>query len=501
MMDIEMVIENARRQNIGKFVISGAVAEINVFFNMNCLERLFDNYDISKDYRNAFSKVTFYMYQKTESETLDTKLSEVDFISATDDELSVLLNYILSNDEHLKEVYEKIECENVYERFYIANDNLIKDAVKPISDAFKRLNKMFIPQISGIEKVLTQQNAIMKSITMPQVETLNQIASIFAKQAQFAAAQVKTMDFSYLNNLSKFEFPQMQSKLDNIPKFTIDIASIILPFNQQVSQMQENMRRILSNAISSFANSFAGIDFSMLTYHQEWSEKHDFLVGCGWFYLNELPKDVIDSIYERRDNITPNEVDEIVSHHFRQNRCYELKRIIRKWGSSIYFKPRERIFHEALVNHSRKYYNSSTTLLVLHTEGVITDFVRIKLQIPRFKAHRAITDITDCLGDIPMKMLSLSDWKIYNCVFERILDSFQEGFSHANPDNASNHSRDKIAHGHAVERETEVSSLKQFLYLNEVYRLFTLFDEKVFKQNDILESSSDCHAHREKADE
>lgn len=476
-MNIEKVIEVEKKKNIGKFVISGTVAEINVFFSMNCLERLFDNFDISKDYRSAFSKVAFFMYQKTECETLDTKLSEDDFILATDNELCVLLNYMLSNDERLKEVYDKLECENVFERFYTANDNLIKDALKPISDAFKHLNKMYIPQISGIEKVLAQQNAMIKSITMPKVETLNQIASTLAKQAQFAAAQVKTMDFSYLNNLSKFEFPQIQSILDNIPKFNIDIASIISPFTQQVSQMQENMRRVLSDAISSFANLFSGIDFSMLTYHREWSQKHDFLVGCGWFYLNELPKEVIDSIYERRDNITSNEVDEIISHHFRQNRCYELKRIIRKWSSSIYFKPRERIFHEALVNHSRKYFNSSITLLVLHTEGVITDFVRLKLQMPRFKAHKAITDITDCLGDIPMKMLSLSDWEIYNCVFEHIIDSFQEGFSYANPDNASNSSRDKIAHGHAVECETEVRSLKQFIYLNEVYRLFNKFDE------------------------
>lgn len=482
-MNIEKVIKDARIQNINEFVVSGIVTEINVFFSMNCLERLFDKYEISRDYRKSFAQIVFYMYQETERLTLDTELSEDDFISATDDELSCILNYILGNDERLKEVYGKFECENIFERFYIANENLIKDAMKPISDALKRLNKMCIPQISGIEKVLAQQNDLMKSFTMPHVETLNQIASTLASQAQFAAEQVRIIDFSYLNNLPKFEFPQMQSILDNMPKFIIDIADIISPFAQQVSQMQENMRRQLNNAISSLAIPFAGIDFSMLTYHREWSEKHDFLVSCGWFYLNELPKEVIDSIYERRDNITPDEVDEIVSNHFRQNRCYELKRIIRKWGSSTYFKPRERIFHEALVNHLRRYYNSSTTLLVLHTEGVITDFVRLKLQMPRFKAHKAITDITDCLGDIPMKMLSLSDWEIYNCVFERILDSFQEGFSHANPDNASNGSRDKIAHGHAVERETEVSSLKQFLYLNEVYRLFTLFDEKIIEQN------------------
>lgn len=483
LMDIEKVIKVARTQNIEKFSFCGTDAEVNVFFSMNCLEKLFENYEVTKDYRKSFALVVFYMYLKTERQSIEIELAEEHFVSATDEELSDILNYILKNDQRMNEGYEKLDYDNVYERFYKTNDNLLKEAMKPISDYLKHLNKMCIPQISGIEKALAQQSAIMKSITMPNVETLNQIASTLAKQAQFAAAQVKIMDFSYLNNLPKFEFPQMQSILNNIPKFTMDIAIIIAPFTQQVSQMQENMRRVLSDSISSFANPFAGIDFSMLTYHREWSEKHDFLVGCGWFYLNELPKEVIDSIYVRRDTITSVEVDEIVLQYFRQNRCNELKRITRKWASSTCFKPRERIFHEALVNHSRRYFNSSTTLLVIHTEGVITDFVRLKLQMPRFKAHKAITDVTDCLGDIPMKMLSLSDWEIYNCVFERILGSFQEGFSHANPDNASNGSRDKIAHGHAVERETEVSSLKQFLYLNEVYRLFTLFDEKIVAGN------------------
>ena len=42
----------------------------------------------------------------------------------------------------------------------------------------------------------------------------------------------------------------------------------------------------------------------------------------------------------------------------------------------------------------------------------------------------------------------------------------------------SNKSRDKIAHGHAYEKENEVNSLKTFLYLNKIYHLFLLLKEK-----------------------
>ena len=131
------------------------------------------------------------------------------------------------------------------------------------------------------------------------------------------------------------------------------------------------------------------------------------------------------------------------------------------------------------IYHSRRYFNSSTTLLVLHTEGVITEFMRDKIQSPRFNTKNAIRDISEAINDIPMSVLSFSDYQVYNLVLERVLLAFNEQFELANPENASNNSRHKIAHGHAVEIETEINSLKLFLYLNEVYRLFTFLDGKI----------------------
>ena len=86
------------------------------------------------------------------------------------------------------------------------------------------------------------------------------------------------------------------------------------------------------------------------------------------------------------------------------------------------------------------------------------------------------------INDMTMNELSLGDWRIYDTVIKRIQAAFNEQFECANPDKASNRSRDKIAHGHVVEAETEVNSLKQFFYLNEIYRLFTMLDEKCVVQ-------------------
>ena len=146
------------------------------------------------------------------------------------------------------------------------------------------------------------------------------------------------------------------------------------------------------------------------------------------------------------------------------------------WDELPYFACRKRIFHEALVNHSRRYFISSVTLLTVHTEGVITDFVRTSLKNPRYKVKKAIEDIKRELEG--NNDVSIYEYEVFHDVIDRIEKAFTEGFEHSNPDAASNESRDKIAHGHVYEAENEVNSLKKFLYLNELYSLFLYLDKK-----------------------
>ena len=122
-------------------------------------------------------------------------------------------------------------------------------------------------------------------------------------------------------------------------------------------------------------------------------------------------------------------------------------------------------------------FNSSVTLLTVHTEGVITDFVRTSLNNPRYYVKKAIDDIQRELKE--SKDVSICEYEVFHDVIERIEKVFTESFDHANPDAASNESRDKIAHGHAYEAESEVNSLKKFLYLNELYSLFLYLDKKI----------------------
>jgi hypothetical protein len=217
----------------------------------------------------------------------------------------------------------------------------------------------------------------------------------------------------------------------------------------------------------------------MLTYHKEWNEKHDTLVQFGWFYLNELPDELVDKIFEKTADIEQAEVDQIIVAHFRKDKCDAIKRIVQTWKSSRYFAPRKEVFRQALHCHSRGIYNASVTMLTLHIEGVITDFARIAFNTPKFKAENALNDINDFIGDMPFSTLTFSDWSVFFSVIEAVQVALTENFDLANPEAASNNSRHKIAHGHAVEKETEANSLRRFLYLNELYRIFSMIDEEL----------------------
>ncbi len=56
------------------FFFSGNQTEIDVFFSMNCLKELSDYYEQSSDYRLAFARIAFYMYQETEGTGLGKPL-------------------------------------------------------------------------------------------------------------------------------------------------------------------------------------------------------------------------------------------------------------------------------------------------------------------------------------------------------------------------------------------------------------------------------------------
>lgn len=485
--------------------LSGRNVNIRVFFSMNCCTEMFERHEQGDDFRTAFAKAVFLMFQNTGSNDGDG-ITEADFLSASDDSLLLVLNAILEQDDKLKNEYDKATGSSAYEQFFTANEAMLKNATAGLSKSLERIsgvfesqNKLLSTSLGNALSNLTIPHDYLSGLTsaisnMPKYEVpqfhsaLTDIPKIPALEMSSAIQSMSGVNFhqlqSALVNVPDIQYPELASVIANIPEPVIDVQAILAPLHslaESVQHISEAFSQAMQSSVLQLANAtqsiLSNMDFSLLTYRKEWSEQRETLLKYGWFYSDELPDELVNHIHDNQEKLSADEVNKLIIGHFRNDRCKALKLVVKRWEELPYFTCRKRIFHEALVNHSRRYFNSSVTLLTVHTEGVITDFVRTSLDNPRYKVEKAIEDIKKELEK--NNDVSIYEYEVFNDVIKQIETAFTESFEHSNPDATSNESRHKIAHGHAYEAENEVNSLKKFLYLNELYSLFLCLDKKI----------------------
>lgn len=485
--------------------LSGRDANICVFFSMNCCTKMFEHHEQGDDFRTAFAKSVFLMFQNTECNDGEG-LTETDFLSASDDSLLLVLNVILEQDDKLKNEYDKATGSSAYEQFFAANESILKNATAGLSKSFERIsgifesqNKLLSTSLGNALSNLTIPHDCLPGLTpaisnMPRYElpqfhsALTGIPKIPPIEISSAMQSMSKINFAQLQsalvNVPQIQYPELASVIANIPQPVINVQAMLAPLQaleESAKRISEDCLQVMQSSLLQFATAtqsiLSNMDFSLLTYRKEWSAQRETLLKYDWFYSDELPDELVNYIHDNQESLSTDEVNKLIIGHFRNDRCKALKMVVKRWDELPYFTCRKRIFHEALVNHSRRYFNSSVTLLTVHTEGVITDFVRTSLDNPRYKVEKAIEDIKRELEK--SNDVSIYEYEVFNDVIEQIEAAFTENFKHSNPDATSNESRHKIAHGHAYQVESEVNSLKKFLYLNELYSLFLYLGKKI----------------------
>ncbi|MCL2717847.1 MAG: hypothetical protein FWE14_03595 [Lachnospiraceae bacterium] len=199
-------------------------------------------------------------------------------------------------------------------------------------------------------------------------------------------------------------------------------------------------------------------------------ERHKVLDEYGWFYAFGISDQLSNEIYKNHNILGQGGVDTMVINFFKDNNYAELKKIITKYKNSLYFESRAHIFDEAFINHKEERFYSSVTLLSVHTEGIIKDYIRKKVTA-RYRLDRCINDLDTLLVNKAAYFPNV-ERKI---LFEFLVDVFDSDFSPTDPDfqrdlkePSHNLSRHKIAHGNVFKGLSEVDSLKCFLYLNAI---------------------------------
>jgi len=200
----------------------------------------------------------------------------------------------------------------------------------------------------------------------------------------------------------------------------------------------------------------------------------------GWHFAFQASKELREKpVFRSSTNLEQAEVDKVVLDFFSSNNYDNLIQMVDKWAGSTHFSCRKHIFEEALANHVDSRYLSSVTLLSVHTEGVIADYLmkekslgKITTAISKLVEITSIKIKQEKLSGIDIIALNYFVAEIYNSGFDGKNPSYQPARNgEVAPQPSHSLSRHKIAHGQ-VKCATEKDSLKCFLHLNALYDLF-----------------------------
>ena len=221
-------------------------------------------------------------------------------------------------------------------------------------------------------------------------------------------------------------------------------------------------------------------------YEKFCEERHNALVKFGWFEGFGVPYYIANEIADHLDAMTQEKADAIIMDYFKNNNYAELIKMVARWELSPRLNTRKHIFDEAVASHIQERYYSSATLLAVHIEGIVADYIRCE-KTARFKLEGMINDLKQHLNrNLDRVNFPKIDQRL---LFEFLEDVYNTRFWHEDPslikdpdknngafEASHNLSRNKIAHGHVIIGLTEADSLKCFLYIHELFHLFVELD-------------------------
>lgn len=357
----------------------------------------------------------------------------------------------------------------------------------PLMNALTVQQNLISKQAITLQPTISMSEMVSKSLA----PALSSLAIEATRAFQVSIPRFDDLTKSLMESIRPLQinFPKVDYLSESVRTMTSSLQNLsdaFIPMAEQMSKITQGFADAFRFQIPELVKTIPPFDFSAFSHLSEtfshirdFEEKNDLLKSFGWFLISELPDEIVDTIYERKNEITQEEVDALIVQYFRNNRCAALKQMVNSWRDLPYFESRKDVFHQALVCHSRRIYNASTTMLSLHFEGVVTDFVRENMPNPMYHGEKALQSVTNLALEMPMNVMPFTDWIICRCVLACVDQTFTEKFSVADPDSCPNSSRHKIAHGHATEKETEANSLRRFLYMNEMYKLFSCLESKL----------------------
>jgi len=184
-----------------------------------------------------------------------------------------------------------------------------------------------------------------------------------------------------------------------------------------------------------------------------------FLAEHNWTF-SSITSEMVEHFTGSEESISISDVDGHIVRCFAENDATKLKQLVESWMIIKVFSSRRHIFSEAIAAHKEGFFNCTVSLLTIHTEGVMRDFLQFYLDSPN---HRDATK--NIRKELDQYVLSIAAKNFIS--FSEMLRCMESWGSME----SFFEKRNEIAHGRAVQKNNEADSLRQFLFIDEVFRV------------------------------
>ncbi|NMB97456.1 MAG: hypothetical protein GYA02_12745 [Clostridiaceae bacterium] len=461
-----------------------------------------------------------FVYKEDEFPILE--LSDIDKLS--NDDLIKIGNEVINSSEDLKKIKSEksIKGDNFFEIFYAIHKTETEQYSEQIKKSLQKLELGYKKQFSTFLEATKKMTGIIETIKPVKVNAIEAYQNIVGNSALVEtiaiASNIENSIGTHINiinpineSVSKSIY-QMQSSLASISSMvnpaiqnvysSIDsISDILLPINmdylQRIIETQESVKRSLNinfqNNIKIFTEGIKGIlgpelaGFKINELQQNLinnitpfilsaqktliarkninnnlTNRAKIMFRYEWWLIDSLPISIINYIYDNGDDLTKQDVDDIICEYYKNNEYSGLERILKSWNELPYYATRRKQIRDAFYAHKLGLYSLSIPVLGMMLEGVIRDFMSDTYSLTHYKFSPLYNGFKKKAKELDEFILKYT----FNCI-----DLFYIRYNPQNPDEVDDFSRHKMFHGQAINYDSEVNSLKLILYLDELFQI------------------------------
>ncbi len=251
-------------------------------------------------------------------------------------------------------------------------------------------------------------------------------------------------------------------------------------FALSIQEIQTLSAEIMRTTTEAMHQSFVELNEVITQYFKKRAELDPIMAEFGWGGLSAIPGNIIQFINANKSRLSSNDVDELITDYYESENFREFELLVSSWWWNPSFSSRKLAILEAFSCYKLRLNIASITLITIHMEGIIKEFLFWSFGIVRKRDSSAIQEVRERSKNQNNARIPY----MYECnikALEEIERRYSENFKIEQLDETSNLSRHKIAHGHMCDEVSKADVLKTFLWVNELENLLS----SMLKQTEI----------------